>query len=171
LRLSLNRKTAQRRRSAELKLCTDGIGLDLEDDAPATGPRAVFAVDIQNPCWIFGQARLDHVDRIRAGVGSVPFNFQIGADAAKIKFPKPTTPEGELLVMLDRCDGEVIARLPLAPAKDAPAVTNLPAQALPRLKGRHDLCLRFSQHTLDPIHTLDWVQLLDALPAPRTGTK
>lgn len=171
LRLALSQDTAQHRRSAELKLCSDGIGLDLEDDAPATGPRAVFAVDIQNPCWIFEQARLDDVDRIRAGVGSVPFNFQIGDAAAKIQFPEPTTPEGELLVMLNRCDGEVIARLPLAPAKDAPAVTDLPTQALPRIKGQHDLCLRFSQHTLDPIRTLDWVQLLDAPPAPRTGTK
>ena len=167
MRLPLSREREQRRGSAELKLCSDGIALDLEDDAPATGPRAVFAVDLQNPCWIFEQADLDHVDRIVAAVGSVPFNFQIGDLAAKIQFPAPTTPVGELLVMLDRCDGEVIARLPLAPASASAAVTTLPAFDLPRRSGRHDLCLRFSQHQLDPIATLDSIQLLEATPMPR----
>ena len=171
LRLSMARETMQRRTAVQLKLCTQAIALDLEDDAPAKGARAIFPVDIQNPCWIFEQAELDGVDRITAGVGSVPFNFQIGDAAAKIRFPPPATPEGELLVMLDRCDGDVIARLPLASAKASTVVTVLPALGLPRMLGRHDLCLRFSQHGLDPINTLDWVQLLDAPATSRTGAR
>jgi hexosaminidase len=167
IRLPLTRAIEQRRTSAQLKLCSEGIALDLEDDAPARGPRAVFAVDIQNPCWLFEQADLDNVRSIAAAVGAVPFNFQIGEAAAKIQFAKPLTPAGELLVMLDRCDGEEIARIPLAPAAASSAVTVLPAFPLPRRSGRHDLCLRFSQHRLDPIDTLDWVQLLDASPHAR----
>ena len=160
--LSLRRETEQRRSSAELKLCSDNISLDLEDDAPATGPRAVFPVDIQNPCWLFEQADLDAADRIVAAVGSVPFNFQIGDAVKKIQFAKPATPEGELLVLLDRCDGEEIARLPLVPAAPSDAVTVLPAATLKRVHGRHDLCLRFAQPGLDPIHTLDSIQLIDS---------
>lgn len=171
LRLPLNRTAELRRGRGELKLCSQGIALDLEDDAPAGAARAIFAVDIQNPCWIFEQADLDGVDRITAAVGSVPFNFQIGDAAAKIRFAPPTTPEGELLVTLDRCDGEVIAVLPLAPAQASEAVTTLPPARLPHLSGRHDLCFRFAQHGLDPIKTLDWVQLLDAVATPRTGTR
>jgi hexosaminidase len=156
--------TSKRRTSAELKLCSDAIALGLEDDAPTQGPRAIFHLDIQNPCWLFEQADLDKVDRIVAAVGSVPFNFQIGEAAAKIKFAEPITPEGELLVMLDRCDGEVIARLPLAAAAANPAITVLPAAALQRRFGRHALCLKFAQHGLDPMYALDWVELLEVNP-------
>jgi hexosaminidase len=155
----------QRRGSAQLKLCSEDIALALEDDAPATGPRAVFDVDIQNPCWIFPGADLGAARSVAAAVGSVPFNFQIGEAAAKIRFATPTTPEGELLVLLDRCDGELLARLPLAPASHSDAVTLLPAAPLPARTGRHDLCLRFAQHGLDSIHVLDWVELR-AAPAP-----
>jgi hypothetical protein len=38
-------------------------------------------------------------------------------------------------------------------------VTVLPAAPLPHLEGRHQLCLRFTQRTLDPLWAIDWVQL------------
>ena len=60
---------------------------------------------------------------------------------------------------LDRCDGAPIALLALAPAAGHDAVTVLPAAALPRQSGAHSLCLRFTQRTLDPLWTIDWVQL------------
>jgi hexosaminidase len=148
-----------RRSSSQLKLCSDGISLALEDDAPALGPRAIFHLDIQNPCWIYEQADLDAANKLVAAVGGVPFNFQIGEAAAKIHFPTPATSEGELLVFLDRCEGELLARLPLAPASASSSVTVLPAAVLPRRAGRHDLCLRFAQRGLDPMHTIDWVEM------------
>ena len=146
-----------------MKLCSENIALALEDDAPLKGPRAVFLVDIQNPCWIFRAARLDGASAIVAAVGQVPFNFQIGEDVKKITFAQPTTPEGELEVHLDDCAGEVVARLPLAPAFASNAVTVLPRAPLQRLTGRNDLCLRFAQSfadpTRDPIWVLDWIEL------------
>jgi hexosaminidase len=149
------RAAALRRKSQELKLCTEDIALSLEDDAPIAGPRAAFLVDVQNPCWIYTQAPLDNARTVVAHVGQVPFNFQIGEAVKKIKFPKPTTPEGELEVRLDSCEGEVIARLPLAPALASQAVTRLPPVPIAARAGRHDLCLRFAQHTLDPIWVID----------------
>ena len=53
----------RRRTSHELSLCTDKIVLSLEDDAPLQGDRAVFLVDIMNPCWIYPGADLSQGDR------------------------------------------------------------------------------------------------------------
>lgn len=112
--IPLRRELAQRRTSQELKLCSANIDLSLEDDAPRQGQglRAVFKLDINNPCWIFPQAELDSVTGIEAAVGQIPFNFQIGEDVKKIRFATPTTAEGELEVRLGTCEGDVIARLP-----------------------------------------------------------
>ena len=167
--IPLRRELAQRRTSQELKLCSANIGLSLEDDAPrqgqGQGPRAVFMLDINNPCWIFPQAELDLVTGIVAAVGQVPFNFQIGEDVKKIKFAAPTTPAGELEVHLGKCDGEVIARLPLAPAVTSNGVTVLPQASIASRPGKHDLCLRFaqrfSQPAVDPVWALDWVNLTE----------
>jgi hexosaminidase len=145
--------------SQDLKTCTDKVVLSLEDDAPAQGKRAVFLIDIMNPCWILPGADLSHGPTLQAAVGQVPFNFQIGKDRDSIKLAQPQTPEGELEVHLDSCSGERIAFAPLAPAVGNNAVTQLPALHLPPTAGRHDLCFRFTQSTLDPLWALDWVQL------------
>ncbi|MDZ4812815.1 MAG: family 20 glycosylhydrolase [Pseudomonadota bacterium] len=157
----LSRAQMKHRSSAELKLCSDNIALAMEDDAPLTGDRAVFHLDIQNPCWIYEQANLDRVERIVAAVGDVPFNFQIGETVHKIILAKPETPNGELLVHLDRCDGPLIARIALPSNANQLAVTELAAATITAAPGRHDLCFRFAQHGIDPMRTLDWVQLVD----------
>ncbi|HVP33642.1 MAG TPA: family 20 glycosylhydrolase [Steroidobacteraceae bacterium] len=151
--------TYERHFSQDLKTCSDKLVLNLEDDAPLTGPRAVFLVDIMDPCWIFPQGDLTHAASITAAVGQVPFNFQIGKDIEAIHLDAPRTPAGELEVRLDRCDGAPSATLPLAPAAGSDAVSVLPPAALPRQSGTHSLCLRFTQRTLDPLWTIDWVQL------------
>lgn len=163
--VSLRRELSQRRVSQQLKLCSANIDLSLEDDAPVNGPRAVFLMDINNPCWIFEQADMDKVKNIVAAVGQVPFNFQIGEEVKKIRFAAPTTPEGELNVHLDKCDGEIIARLPLKPAVSSQGVTQLPAAPIAPVSGKHDLCLKFAQRfnepAVDPVWALDWVNLMD----------
>ena len=113
-----------------------------------------------NPCWIFRAADLDAADAIEAAVGEVPFNFRIGADVEKIHFAEPATGAGELNVYLDTCDGRLIAALPLGDPAHAGEVSLLRRAALGDLSGRHDLCLRFAQPRLEPLHTLDWVRLV-----------
>lgn len=144
--------------SHAMALCSEHIALALEDDAPLQGPRAVFAVDIRNPCWIVRGVRMDRVGAIAARVGQVPFNFQIGEEAKKIRFPQPQTAEGELEVRLG-CEGELVARLPLAPAARNYAVTRLPDAPIAARSGRHDLCVRFAQHGLDPLWVIDSLEL------------
>jgi len=151
--------TYERHFSQDLKTCSAKLVLNLEDDAPLVGPRAVFLVDILDPCWILPAVDLTQAASISAAVGQVPFNFQIGQDREAIHLDPPRTAAGELEVRLDRCDGAPVAVLPLAPAAGNDAVTVLPAAALPRQSGAHSLCLRFAQRTLDPLWTIDWVQL------------
>jgi hexosaminidase len=148
------------RTSRELELCSDKIALLLEDDAPLQGPRAQFHVDIMNPCWLFRAAHLDGVHAIEARVGQVPFNFQIGDDVNQIHFPRPRSPEGELEVRRDNCEGTVLARIPLEPAARSEAVTTLPPEAIAPQAGTHDLCLRFAQPGLDPLWVIDSVRLV-----------
>jgi hexosaminidase len=133
--------------------------LNLEDDAPLEGPRAVFLIDIMDPWWMLPAVDLTHGARLTAAVGQVPFNFEIGKDIERIHLNPPRSEAGELEVRLDRCDGEPAALLPLAPAAGNDAVTQLPAAALPAVAGAHTLCFRFTQRTLDPMWAIDWVQL------------
>jgi hexosaminidase len=150
-----------KRSSHELHSCTDEILLSLEDDAPLSDERAVFLVDIMNPCWIYTAADLSHVTAIDAAVGQLPFDFQLGADVHVPKLNPPQTPSGELEVRIDGCDGERIAVLPLQPAVANNAVTELPAAKIAHHEGTHDLCLRFTQRSHDPLWALDWVKLVE----------
>ncbi len=160
----LSARAQQYRSSAELQRCSEAIALALEDESPLVGARSIFHLDIQNPCWIFAQARLDGVVRIAAEVGDVPFNFQIGAARDNIKFAAPETPHGELLIHLDRCDGALLARMPLSALTARGPATQRVYADITAHQGRHDLCVRFAQDGVDPMRTLDALHLLDAEP-------
>jgi hexosaminidase len=146
------------RKSQELKLCEDGMSLNIEDDGPVRGDRAVYLVDPFNPCWIWEGADLTDVSTITATVGQVPWNFQVGEARNNIKWPKPNTPEGEFVVRLDSCTGPVVATIPMAPATRTQATTVLTG-ALAKTEGKHDLCLTFLQPQLDPYWVLDSIRL------------
>jgi hexosaminidase len=157
---------AGRRESGALTLCSSAVALALEDDAPLAGSRAVFVLDIENPCWIWHGAPLEGATAIAAAVGQLPFNFQIGSDRDKMKLAPPTTPAGELEVRLDGCGGELYARLPLAPAVVSNGVTVLPEARVAARGGTRDLCIRFAQRGIDPLWALDWIELRTAPSQP-----
>jgi hexosaminidase len=149
------------RKSQQLQLCSDRLTLSLEDDAPVHGERAVFLIDIMNPCWLWPGADLEHGATLTARVAQVPFNFQIGKDVEKILLRPPATADGELEVRLDGCDGEHVASLPLAPAVSNPAVTTLPVVKLEPRAGRHDLCFTFTSRAIDPMWAIDSLELAE----------
>ena len=154
------RLVQQRRSSHQLKLCSNRLVLSLEDDAPIDGDRAVFLIDIMNPCWIYPAVDLRHGATLTAAVGQLPFNFQIGDDVKKIELLPPTTADGELDVFAGDCKGQPIASLPLAPAGANPAVTVLPKIELqPRAGGPQDLCFRFTQRTVDSMWAIQWIEI------------
>jgi hexosaminidase len=142
--------------SQQLELCTQKVALNLA--APRAAQGGPYLVDIMNPCWIYPAADLGPGRQIRVAVTRLPFNFQIGADAANIALAAPTTPDGELDVRADGCAGTPIAVLPLAPATHGDGVTVL-AGALPAMAGRHDLCFTFTERRLDPMWVVGWAEL------------
>ncbi|MEP7242902.1 MAG: family 20 glycosylhydrolase [Gammaproteobacteria bacterium] len=187
-------QSLRRRNADELKSCANKLALRLEDDAPREGKRAVFNVDILDPCWVWEKADLARVTGISVDVGQVPFNFQVGEAVKAIPLHPPQTPEGELEVRLDSCDGALVATLSLTPATRNNAVTSLPkvplvlsaksrtaASTTPASAPRtapasgsiaagapaastgnfHDLCLRFTRRSVDPIWAIDSVQLFE----------
>jgi hexosaminidase len=151
-----------RRDDRELQLCSDGIVLALEDDAPIEGERENYLVDILDPCWIMAGVQLGGVRVLRASVGQLPFNFQIGDVIDDVVVLPPATPSGELEVRLGTCVGPLVASLSLAPALQNDAATVLPPVALD-LPEAHpaqgDLCFTFTRHGVDPIWAIDWVEL------------
>ena len=148
----------ERRYDHQMKMCSEGLVLSLIDDAPIEGERPAFMMDIMNPCWTYEGADLTGGKRIEVAVGQVPFNFQIGADRENIRLATPTTPEGELQVRIGGCESDRVLILPLAAASAEMGVTVL-SDELSAMEGRHDLCLRFTQHELDPMWGVDWVRI------------
>jgi hexosaminidase len=157
----LDARTGARRTSHELELCSNGVGLLLEPGGDGSSGHAPLAVDIMNPCWVYRDVDLEHGPQVLAAVAALPFNYELGADAAKIRLGDNRTPEGELEVHVDGCDTATFSVLPLAAAANRDGVTELPAARLPPHPGRHDVCLRFARPRLDPLWALDWVEIED----------
>jgi hexosaminidase len=146
-----------RLQSQELQLCSNQVALNIE--APLAVQRGQrYLVDIMNPCWIYPQADDRAGATIRVAVTRLPFNFQLGADTAKVARRPPRTRNGELDVRAGGCDGAPVLSLPLAAATRNPGVTVL-AGALPPLGRRSDLCLTFTQARPDPMWVLGWVEV------------
>jgi hexosaminidase len=114
-----------------------------------------------NPCWIYRGVDLDHTRSIAAAVAPLPFNYEIGADAEKIRVGDARTPDGELEIHVDSCETAAIATMALHNAAANDGVTELPSVVLPRVSGLHDLCLRFARPRLDPQWALDWVEIAE----------
>jgi hexosaminidase len=159
--LRLDGHAGVRRSSHELELCSNGVGLLLEPGGNGGSTEAPLAVDIMNPCWIYRDVDLAHGPQVFAAVAALPFNYELGLDAAKIRVGDNQTSDGEFEVHVDSCDTPAFSVLPLAAAAHHDGVTALPAQKLPPLAGRHDLCLRFARPSLDPLWALDWVEIGD----------
>jgi hexosaminidase len=154
-------KPGERRRvSHDLEQCGDGYLLSLEDDAPIEGERAVFLVNITNPCWIWKGADLSTVGSVRVTVGQIPFNFQIGKDADRIPLHKPASKDGELELRLDSCEGPPLDSASLTPAVKNHGLTVLEPILLNPVEGRHDICFRFTRAKIDPIWVIGGVELI-----------
>lgn len=155
----LNELSVRRRDSRELQLCSpNSADVQMEDDAPIKGPRAIFLLNYMNPCWIYKAADLNSITRIEAGVGQIPMNLIVGKTAKVILLP-PTVPGGELEVFLNRCTGKPILRMPLEPALDNNALTTL-RSAFPAMSGRHDLCFTFTRDNDNFIWGVNYIQLV-----------
>jgi hexosaminidase len=147
------------RDSHELTLCSNAIALSIEGPAPLTGKRPVYLHDIMNPCWIWPKADLTGVTVLMLAAGQLPFNFQIGADLAKVAKRPAATPDGEFEVHLDTCDGAKIATVAMPHAAPDTGLVTVHGALAPQT-GTHDLCLMFTTPTLEPYWALHTVELV-----------
>jgi hexosaminidase len=158
----LDAASVRRRASQDLKLCNDRLALNLEGAGP--DPRSVYLLNPLDACWSWTAAPLDGVARVEVGFGRLPFMFGLDEAHNTVMAHPPREPAGELEVHLDNCLSEPIAVAALPPgAAGSHASLGLD---LPRLTGRHDLCVTFTAQRADPILALDWMQLIPAGAGP-----
>ena len=149
------------RNDQQLAMCP-GEGkllLRLEDDGPADGERAIFNVNIFNPCWLWQQADVDGIARLRVRAGQIPYYFQLAHDEPARKFSPARSAHGEMDVLNGTCDGKPLVSVPLPATPGADGFITLDA-ALPRsLMGTQDLCVRFTGDTRPTMWVVDEVTL------------
>lgn len=146
------------RSDEQLGMCTGALRLRLEDDGPFNGERAVFNVDIFNPCWEWKQAKLQGISKLKVRAGNMPYVFQLAHDEPARKFKPAKSANGELVIR-DGCEGAELANLPLPAKADADGFLTLEA-ALPPQTGDKDLCIYFTGDTRPTMWVLDQVELV-----------
>jgi hexosaminidase len=152
----------RRRSSGQLRPCREnGLVLRLEDDAPLTGERPFYSVDIFDACWIWPQADLAASAAIEVDVGSVPYNFQLWKDAKHVLRRKPSTASGELEIRRGGCTGKAWLTLPLKAATGNTGQTTLRAPLPAKAKaGVEDLCFVFTRPSTKTLWVVGEIHLV-----------
>ena len=149
------------RRDDELLTCP-GPGqllLRLEDDGPLEGERAVFNVNIFQPCWRWADADLSDITSLTVRAGRIPYYFQLAHDEPQRKFEKATRPHGEMKIRQGDCSGPAIAEVPLPAAPGADGFVTLEARLPSGTVSKGDLCISFTGDTRPAMWVLDEVTL------------
>ncbi|WP_252181074.1 family 20 glycosylhydrolase [Azospirillum sp. B4] len=158
-RYELSAEALRTRQSGELAACPEGemgLRIPLTPDATTRGP--VFNVNLFDACWVYPKARLDGVTALTVQAARLPRNYGLAHDAVKVRSHPATTPNGELVVRVDGCDGPVAATVPLPSPAKAPVQFPLTAR-LPAVAGEHDLCLTYTASIHGPLYAIGSVSL------------
>jgi len=159
LRIPISREALLEKSSDALRRCAGKLTLRLAGATSNDAPTRYYNVDLFDPCWLWPQAPLDGVREIAIDAAPLRYNFQLAHDVTSIvPRPAPSTPNGELILSRDGCDGERVATVPLPARAEADGAVHLVAP-LPPTNGAHDLCFRFSGRGHDPLWAIDRVRL------------
>ena len=136
----LDAATLLGRDSSQLASCSHQPRMRLGGRQPARGARPVYTMDVGDMCWLWPQAPLAGVTHVDLSVARVTWRF---GDEAKDAVVRPRVgAAGEFEIHADSCTGPLLARLPLAPAAQAPGQTRLGAPiATTPGNGARDLCI------------------------------
>jgi hexosaminidase len=147
------------REDTQLGLCPNGgkLLLRLEDDGPAEGEREIFNVNIFNPCWLWSEADLRGVHKVKVRAGRIPYNFQLAGDEPARKFAPARSKHGEMEILAN-CEGKPLASVPLPAAPGADGFLELEAP-ITATDTPTNLCIRFTGDTRPNMWTLDNVEL------------
>ena len=124
----------------------------------ATSMAPVYAVNVFDSCQQFLAAPLDGVNAIHADVVWLERNYALAHDQKLVVSRSHSTPYGELVVHLDRCDGPTLATLPLPNPAVSERKVSLDAP-LPPQQGEHTLCLAFTAPIDGPLYAIGSVSL------------
>ena len=131
----------------------------------ATSMAPVYSINVFNTCQVYPATPMDGLATIHVDAVRLERNYALAHEAKLVVSRPHTTPFGELVVHQDRCDGPVLASMPLPdPARSARKFAlhaTLPAQ-----HGEHALCLLYTAPTDGPLYALDRVALLPERAAP-----
>ena len=125
----------------------------------ATSLAPVYSINVFDSCQLYPATRLDGVAAIHVDVIRLERNYALAHDARLVVSRPHSTPSGELVVHQDRCDGQVLATLPLPKPDQAGRSFTLGA-SLPAQHGEHTLCLIFTAPIDGPLYALARVALL-----------
>jgi len=125
-------------------------------DAASTQP--VYAVNVFDTCQSFPPTLMDGVTAIHVDAVRLPRNFALAHEQKLVVSRPHATPFGELVAHADRCDGPVLATMPLPDPAHGPREFKLDAK-LPAQRGVHSLCLVYTAPIDGPLHALDRVSL------------
>ena len=141
-----------------LATCSRKLVLRLEDDGPRIGDRAIFNVDIFDPCWGWKRAPLAGIAAVEVRAGRIPYFFQLAHEESSRTFQPARTAYGELEVRAG-CSGPLLATqpLPARPQADGFVTLRAPLQDAP---ADADLCIRFTGDTRPTMWVLDRVTLI-----------
>ncbi|MBB6188081.1 family 20 glycosylhydrolase [Rhodanobacter sp. MP7CTX1] len=130
----------------------------------ATSLAPVYSINVFDSCQLYPATRMDGVVAIHVDAVRLERNYALAHDAKLVVSRPRSTPFGELVVHQDRCDGQVLATLPLPNPDQAGRSFALDA-SLPAQHGEHALCLIFTAPIDGPLYAMARIALLP------TGTK
>jgi hexosaminidase len=136
-----------------------GLRVQPVPDADSMAP--VYAINVFDTCRQYPAALLDGVGAIHVEVARLERNYALAHDARLVVSRPHGTPYGELVVHLDRCDGAVLATMPL-PSPATRARRFALDAPLPTQHGEHTLCLAFTAPTDGPLYAIARAALVDA---------
>ncbi|MBE1159566.1 beta-N-acetylhexosaminidase [Dyella acidiphila] len=158
----LDRASLLSRDGVELPNCPGSdFRLRLQPTPDAASMQPVYAVNVFDTCQQWAAVPLDGVSAIRVEAMRLERNFALAHDIKLVVSRPHSTPYGELLVHKDRCDGAVLASMPLPDPKSSDRRVALNA-TLPAQHGQHLLCFVYTAPTDGALYALGRVSLLSS---------
>jgi hexosaminidase len=124
----------------------------------ATSLTPVYSVNLFNSCQLYPVTPMDGMATIQVDAVRLERNFALAHEAKLVVSRPHTTPFGELVVHQDRCDGPVLASMPLPDPARSTRKFALDAM-LPAQQGEHALCLLYTAPIDGPLYALGSVAL------------
>jgi len=158
----LDRAHLLSRLGVELPYCSgNGAGLRVQPTPDATSMAPVYAINLFDSCQQYPAAPLDGIASIHVEVVRLQRNYALAHDITMVVSRPHRTPFGELAVHQDRCDGAVLATMPLPDPTHSARAFALDGTLPPR-QGEHTLCLAFTAPTNGPLYAIGRVTLISS---------